>query len=61
MRILSQAPEPLFPSQIAELLNQELRLGAAYTATDVATRLLTLEGKISRLADGRWMLKRVVH
>ena len=60
MRILGEAAEPLFPSEIAERLNHELRPGAAYTATEVVTRLQDLEKEIEQLSDGRWMLKRLI-
>jgi hypothetical protein len=38
--ILGEAIEPMFPSEIKELLNHELRPGAAHTTTEVATRPL---------------------
>jgi hypothetical protein len=60
LRILGEATEPMFPSEITELLNHELRPGAAYTTTEVATRLQALEGKVAQLPDGRWMLKRLL-
>ena len=60
LRILGEATEPLFPSEITELLNHELRPGAAYMTTEVATRLQALERQVAQLPDGRWMLKRLL-
>ena len=60
LRILGEATEPLFPSEITELLNHELRPGAAYMTTEVATRLQALEREVAQLPDGRWMLKRLL-
>lgn len=58
LRILGEAADPLFPSEITERLNQELGVGERYTMTEVAMRLKTLTGKIEQLPDGRWTLKR---
>jgi hypothetical protein len=44
--ILGEATEPLFLSEITERLNQELRPGAAYTPTEIATRLQALEKEV---------------
>jgi predicted Zn-ribbon and HTH transcriptional regulator len=60
LRILGEATEPLFTSEIAELLNLELRPGAAYTAIEVARFLQGLQEQAVQLADGRWMLKRLM-
>ena len=60
LRILSEAADPLFASEITELLNHELRPGAAFTTTDVMTRLQALEGEVAQLPDGRWMLRRLM-
>jgi hypothetical protein len=60
LRILGEALDPLFSSDVAERLNRELRPGAAYTATEVATRLQALEKEVAQLPDGRWMLKRLL-
>jgi len=57
LRILGEATEPLFPSEIMERLNYELGSGAAYTVDEVAMRLKTLEQKLEQVADGRWTLK----
>ena len=57
LRILGDATEPLFTSDVAELLNLELRPGAAYTTTEVVRFLQGLEEQAVQLADGRWMLK----
>jgi hypothetical protein len=60
LRILGETTEPLFPFEITERLNHELRPGAAYTTTEVATRLQALDKEVARLPDGRWMLKRLL-
>jgi len=60
LRILGEATYPLFASEITELLNHELRPGAAYTATEVATCLQALKKEVGQLPDGRWMLKRLL-
>jgi len=60
LRILGEATEPLFPSEITELLNHELRPGAAYVTAEVAPRLQALENQVAQLPDGRWMLKRLL-
>jgi hypothetical protein len=60
LRILGEATEPMFPSEITELLNHELRPGAAYTMTEVVKHLRALEGEVVQTPDGRWMLKRLM-
>ena len=57
VRILGEATEPLFPSEITYRLNQELGGGTAYTMTEVVMRLKTLND-VTQLPDGRWTLKR---
>ena len=57
LRILGEATDPLFPSEITERLNLELGSGAGYTVTEVALRLKTLDQKVEQLPDGRWTLK----
>jgi hypothetical protein len=59
LRILGEATEPVFTSEIAELLNLELRPGAAYTTIEVARLLQGLQEQAVQFADGRWMLKRL--
>jgi hypothetical protein len=39
LRILGEAIEPLFPSDITERLNHELGRGSAYTRSEVMTSL----------------------
>ena len=39
LRILGEATDPLFPSEITERLNYELGSGATYTVDEVAMRL----------------------
>jgi hypothetical protein len=57
LRILAEATEPLFPSEITERLNFELGSGATYTVDEVALRLKALDQKLDQIADGRWTLK----
>ncbi len=57
LRILREASEPLFPSEIAERLNRELG-GSAYTRMEVVYGLQSLENVVAVLLDGRWRLKR---
>jgi predicted Zn-ribbon and HTH transcriptional regulator len=60
LRILGEATEPLFTSEIAELLNLELRQGAAYTTIEVVRVLQGLHEQALQFRDGRWMLKRLM-
>ena len=60
LRILSGATEPLFTSEIAERLNLQLRPAAAYTTVEVGRVLQGLHEQAVQLADGRWMLKRLM-
>ena len=39
LRILGEATEPLFPSEIAERLNRELGAADVYTSLEIAARL----------------------
>ena len=57
LRILGEANDPLFPSEITDRLNLELRAGERYTMTDVAMRLKTLDRKVEQLPDGRWTMR----
>lgn len=57
LRILRETTDPLFPSEITERLNSELASGAAYTMTEVAMLLKTLDREVEQLRDGRWTLK----
>ena len=54
--ILSEAPEPLFPSEIANQLNHELGVAPAYTSAEVI-RLLFAMSEVTQRPDGRWTLK----
>jgi hypothetical protein len=58
LRILGEAIEPLFPSEITDRLNRELGGGTAYRMTEVVLRLSGLKEHASQLRDGRWTLKR---
>jgi hypothetical protein len=57
LRILSEARDPLFPSEVTERVNYELTCGAPYTMTEVAMRLMTMNRAVNQLPDGRWTLK----
>ena len=58
LRILGEAPEPLFPSEITDALNRELGTGPAYTTTDIVMHLKRFGDKVAQLPDGRWILKK---
>jgi len=60
LRILGDATEPLFPSEITDRLNRELVAGAAYTTTEIVWRLKGLSEEVAQTPDGRWMLKRLM-
>ncbi len=57
LRILSEATEPLFASEIAEGLNLQLRPVTAYRTIEVGRILRGLHERVVLLADGRWELK----
>ena len=57
LRILGEATDPLFPSEITERLNYELTSGATYAVDEVAMRLKSLAPRVEQLRDGRWTLK----
>jgi hypothetical protein len=57
LRILSEARDPLFPSEVTERVNYELVCGAPYTMTEVAMRLMTMNRAVGQLSDGRWTLR----
>jgi len=57
VRILGEAKDALFPSEITDRLNQELGQ-TTYRMTEVAIRLSSLKQQTSQLSDGRWTLKR---
>jgi hypothetical protein len=60
LRILGEATEPLFPSEITDRLNRELGAGSPpYTMTEIVKRLQVLE-EITQIPDGRWILKRLM-
>ena len=58
MSILREATDPLFPSEIADLLNLELGAEAAFTTMEIALRLQSLSEHVEQTPDGRWTLKR---
>jgi hypothetical protein len=59
LRLLSETREPLYPSEIAEHLNQELGPPGAYTAVEVVNCLLILGDRVAQAPEGGWMLKRL--
>jgi hypothetical protein len=58
LRILSDAKDPLFPSEITARVNYELMSGTPYSMTEVAIRLMNMDSEVDQLPDGRWALKR---
>jgi hypothetical protein len=60
LRILGEATEPMFPSEIAERLNRELGPGGACTSLEIAARLKRMSDQAAQVQDGRWTLKRLV-
>jgi hypothetical protein len=58
LRILGEATEPLFPSEITDRLNRKRGIGAAHTMTKVVLRLKSLASRVAQLPDGRWTLNR---
>ena len=58
LRILGEATDPLFPSEITDRLNREVGAGAAYTTTKIIWRLNGVDEEVAQMPDGRWMLKR---
>jgi hypothetical protein len=58
LRILSEAKEPLFASEIADHLNRDVR--TRYTNTEMVELLKTMAEQVAQLSDGRWMLKRLM-
>jgi repressor of nif and glnA expression len=60
LRILAEASEPMFPSQIAESLNTELVSGTDYDVSEVIKHLQSLGEHVVQISDGRWTLKRLV-
>ena len=57
LHILSEAPEPLLPSEIAGRLNREFQRDA-FAPMDIVKRLQGMRQKVEKLTDGRWRLKR---
>ena len=57
VRILGEAKDALFPSEITDRLNQELGQ-TTYRMTEVVICLSSLKQQTSQLSDGRWTLKR---
>jgi hypothetical protein len=57
VRILGEAKDALFPSEITDHLNQELGQ-TRYRVTEVVICRSSLKQQTSQLSDGRWTLKR---
>ena len=60
MRILSEASEGLFASEITERLNRELRPDRAYTTVEVTKHLRGMSDHVAQLPHGQWTLKRLM-
>jgi len=60
LRILGEAREALFSSEIAEGVNKELRPDRAYSTAEIIKHLKGMSDQIAQLPDGRWMLKRLM-
>ena len=58
LRILAEATEPLFTSEITDRMNAEVGGEGAYTMSEISTRLHGLSAQVEQLTDGRWTLKR---
>ncbi len=58
LRILGEATEPIFASEITDRLNRELGTRTPYTITEVVMFLKRLTGQVEQIKDGRWTLKR---
>ena len=58
LRILGEATDPLFPSEITDRLNREVGAGAAHTTTKIIWRLIGVDEEVAQMPDGRWILKR---
>jgi hypothetical protein len=56
LRILREASDPLFPSEVTVRLNKEFDAGTM--VDEVAKRLIKIKEGIVQLPDGRWTLKR---
>lgn len=59
-RILGEATEPLFASEITERLNAELASGPAFDTSEVVKHLQALYDHVTQLRDGRLMLTRLM-
>lgn len=59
LRILGEAQEPLYPSEIAERLNTELGPTGAYTTVEVVNRLQALGDQVAQGSEGGWTLNRL--
>jgi hypothetical protein len=60
LRILGEATDPLFPSDIAERLNRELGPAGAYTSLEIVARLKRMSNQAVQVQDGRWTLTRLL-
>jgi hypothetical protein len=58
LRILSETPESLYPSEIADRLNREVGPAGAFTAVEVVRYLQSLGDRVVQLQEGGWSLRR---
>jgi hypothetical protein len=58
LRILGEATERIFPSEITDRLNRKLGTRTPYTITEIVMFLKRLTEQVVQTADGRWTLKR---
>ena len=57
LRILGEATDALYSSEIATRLNRELAAPEVFWPVDVVKMMYAMDEKIVQLADGRWTLK----
>lgn len=60
LRVLGEATQPLFVSEITDCLNRELSSGPAFDNSEILRTLQPLYEQVALLGDGRWTLKRRV-
>jgi hypothetical protein len=60
LRILGEATDALYSSEIATRLNRELASQEVFWPVDVVKLMRAMDEKIVQLSDGRWTLKQRV-
>jgi hypothetical protein len=60
LRILGEATDALYSSEIATRLNRELASQEVFWPVDVVKLMRAMDEKIVQLSDGRWTLKQHV-